>query len=157
MSNPARPPERVHEFTLRSRPPVRSFVMAALYALVGAALVVLSQVEGWPLVVTVAGALLLLLGLVVTGFAVLALNRLRTRLLLEPRTLTLVSGRRRTVLGWSEISGVGLDDTRLVFRGREGGRDEVVPYDRSRTDRAAFADLVAALQSYLDASRGYRD
>ncbi len=44
----------------------------------------------------------------------------------------------------------------LVFNPKGDGRREVVLFDPRQTNTQLFADLVAALRTRLDASRGYR-
>ena len=82
--------------------------------------------------------------------------RLRTTLILDSKSITIIKGRHRRVLDWSMIDSVRLQGPRLkLITKPQGGADATVLNPRSATD-ARFAALVADIGRRPDADRGYR-
>jgi Bacterial PH domain len=82
--------------------------------------------------------------------------RLRTTLILDPKSITIINGRRRQVVPWSMIDVVRRQGSRLLLITKpEGGSDITVLNPRAETD-ATFSALIAEIQKRLNADRGYR-
>ena len=156
MSNPALRPEDRQRFALRVQPPVRAYVVASICSLTGALLIVIWLTQGWPTLVGVLAIALLGFGIALNVAALVLKHRYQTTIMIERDTVTLINGRRRRVLNWTEVSDVTLDGPRLIFKPKGNGPRQVVLFDPRQTDRGLFDDLVEALQRRLDASRGYR-
>jgi hypothetical protein len=143
-------------FTLTAPPPVRSFAVAALMAVVGAALMVGSRALGLGTVVLVLGIVMLGLAAALVVAAVILVGRLRCTLVLDPAGIAVSRGRRTQRLPWSNIDAVRLTRRRLTFVTKPAvGAEMSVINPRGDTD-PTFRSLVAAIRSRLNASRGYR-
>jgi hypothetical protein len=85
--------------------------------------------------------------------------RLRTTLVLDPESITIINGRHRRVVPWSTIDVVRRQGPRLLLitkpEGERGGSDATVVSPRAEAD-ATFAALIAEIQKRLNADRGYR-
>jgi hypothetical protein len=156
VSNPAHPPEDQQRFALIAQPPLRAYLIASISSLGGGVLIVLWMMQDWPLIVGVLASLLLLFGLALSGATLLLTSRFKTTLVIDRDTVTLINGRRRRVLNWTEVADVSLHGSHLIFTPKGEGKRAVVPFDARRTDRHLFDDLLATVRSRLDASRGYR-
>jgi hypothetical protein len=118
-------------------------------------MIVLSSALDLPQVVTAAGVGLLILAVVLAVVALLLTARLRTTLVLDPETITIIKGRRRRVVPWSMIDIVRRQGPRLLLITKpEGGADVTVVNPGTATD-ATFDALIAEIQQRLDADRGY--
>jgi hypothetical protein len=139
-------------FTLAAPPPVRSLAISAGAALIAAAMIVLGSALDLPRVVIIAGAILMIFAVVAVALTV----RLRTTLILDPKSITIINGRRRRVVGWSTIDIVRRQGPRLLLITKPGfGADLTVVNPRAETD-VMFSALIAEIQKRLDADRGYR-
>jgi hypothetical protein len=146
---------RERRFALAAPPPVRSLAISAGAAVIAAAMIVLSSALDLPQVVTAAGVGLLILAVVLAVVALVLTARLRTTLVLDPETITIISGRRRRVVPWSMIDIVRRQGPRLLLITQpEGGADVTVVNPGTATD-ATFDALIAEIQQRLDADRGY--
>jgi hypothetical protein len=146
---------RERRFALAAPPPVRSLAISAGAAVIAAAMIVLSSALDLPQVVTAAGVGLLILAVVLAVVALVLTARLRTTLVLDPETITIISGRRRRVVPWSMIDIVRRQGPRLLLITQpEGGADVTVVNPGTATD-ATFDALIAEIQRRLDADRGY--
>jgi uncharacterized membrane protein len=146
--------EGEQRFTLTPPPPVRALAIAAVTALVGAALMVVSQVLDLGPVVLVVGLVGLVLA-VILAVAALALGvRARAQLVLEAEAVTVRRSGQQSRVPWSDIDTVTLTGPRLTLV-RKSGADVVVVNPRTPAD-PTFAALLAALQRRLDTDRGYR-
>ena len=154
VSNPAQLPEDRHRFVVGSEQPVRPYAVAAACSLVAALALVAGLIRDITWLALLALALLAL-ALALVAAAIVLRNRYRTTLVTEKTTLTLVNGRRRRILRWSEIADVTLDGSRLIFSPVESGRPEVVLVDPRQTAQPMFAEMLDVLRRRLDASRGY--
>jgi hypothetical protein len=75
---------------------------------------------------------------------------------LDPKSITIIKGRRRRVVGWSTIDIVRRQGPRLLLITKPGsGSDVTVVNPRAETD-ARFSALIVEIQQRLDADRGYR-
>jgi hypothetical protein len=146
---------RETRFALAAPPPVRSLAISAGAAVIAAAMIVLSSTLDLPQVVTAAGVGLLILAVVLAVVALVLTARLRTTLVLDPETITIIKGRRRRVVPWSMIDIVRRRGPRLLLITQpEGGADVTVVNPGTATD-ATFDALIAEIQRRLDADRGY--
>lgn len=155
MSNPALRPEDRRQFVLRATPPIRAYLTAAVASIVGAALIVGWQ-SGWPAAVGVIGIVLLALALVLAVTATVLTFRFQTTVLVQRDTLTLSSGRRRTVYAWRDVSSIEVKGARLVVTPTDGSQPTVAYVDPRQVRQPSFQALGTALAERLDASRGYR-
>lgn len=155
MSNPALRPEDRQRFALRTTPPIRAYLIAALGSVVGAVLIV-GWRSGWPVAVGVVGLVLLVLALALAVVGTVLTQRFRTTLVVERDTLTVVAGRRRTVFGWRDVASIDVKGARLVVTPRGGGRPTVAYVDPRQVDQPSFRALATLLAARLDASRGYQ-
>jgi hypothetical protein len=156
ISNPAHVPLDQDRFTLQARVPIRAYVIAAVASLVGAVLLVVSLTLRWPTVVGVLAIVVMTFGLGVSVASLLSQSRFQTTLIIDRDTVTLINGRRRRVLNWTEVAGVSTQGPYLIFTPKGSGRREVVLFDPRQTRTPLFEELVATLRRRLDASRGYR-
>ena len=136
-------------------PPVRSLAISAVAAVTAAAMMVLTSAIDLPQVVAVAGIGIMIFAIVLTLVALVLTVRLRTALILDPHSITIIKGRRRRVVPWSMIDRVRMRGARLLLITKpEGGPDATVLNPRATTD-ATFSALIAEIQQRLDADRGY--
>ena len=155
MSNPAQPPEDRRRFVVKSEQPVRAYAIAAYCSLLGAILLVMGPLRDSRFL-TVVAVVVLGFGVVLAALAFWLRRLYRTTLIAEKSTLTLVNGRRRRVLQWSEIADVSLQRARLVFTPKGPGRRQAVIIDPTLTGQPMFTEMLTELRKRLDASRGYR-
>jgi hypothetical protein len=118
-------------------------------------MMVLTSAIDLPQVVAVAGIGIMIFAIVLTLVALVLTVRLRTALILDPHSITIIKGRRRRVVPWSMIDRVRMRGARLLLITKpEGGPDATVLNPRATTD-ATFSALIAEIQQRLDADRGY--
>lgn len=154
MSNPALRPEDQQRFVLRATPPIRAYLLSAFASIAGAVLLVGWQ-SGWPLAVGVIGIVLLVLGVLLAGAATILTWRFQTSVLVRRDTLTVTSGRRRTVFSWRDIKGIDVQGARLVVTPIDDGPPTIAYVDPRQVSRPSFQALGTLLAARLDASRGY--
>jgi hypothetical protein len=153
-SGAPRPPEA--QFTLTAPPPVRSLAISAGAALIAAAMIVLGSALDLPQVVFIAGLALMIFAVALAVAAVALTARLRTTLILDPESITIMNGRRRRAVGWSSIDIVRRQGPRLSLITKPGsGANLTVVNPRAGND-VVFSALIAEIQKRLDADRGYR-
>jgi hypothetical protein len=156
MSDSGSVQPRETRFALAAPPPVRSLAISAGAAVMAAAMIVLGSALDLPQVVTVAGVGLLIFAVVLAVVALVLTARLRTTLLLDPESITIIKGRRRRIVPWSMIDIVRRQGPRLLLITKpEGGADATVLNPAPGTE-ATFDALIAEIQRRLDADRGYR-
>jgi hypothetical protein len=144
-------------FTLAIPPPVRSLAISAGAAVIAAAMIVLGSALGLPQVVTVAGGVLLIFAVVLALVALVLTARLRTSLVLNTESITIIKGRRRRrVLSWSMIDTVRRQGPRLLLITKPEGGAEASIFNPGPATEATFDALIAEIQRRLDADRGYR-
>ena len=143
-------------FTLAAPPPVRSLAISAGAALIAAAMIVLGSALDLPQAVIIAGVTLMIFAVALAVVAAVLTVRLRTTLILDPKSITIINGRRRRVVGWSSIEIVRRQGPRLLLITKPGsGPDLTVVNPRAGND-VMFSALIAEIQKRLDADRGYR-
>ena len=157
MSNPAHSPRDHQRFSLQARPPTRAYLISGVASIVGAVLLVVALNSRWPVAVVLLGMFLMACGLVLSTTALLTRSRYQTTIVVERDSVTLINGRRRRVLNWTEVGDVKVQGPHLIFSPQAaGGRTEVVLFDKRQTNTGVFQDLVTALRHRLDISRGYK-
>jgi hypothetical protein len=125
-------------------------------ALIAAAMIVLGSALDLPEVVIIAGVILMVFAVALAVAAIALTVRLRTALILDPESITIINGRRRRVVGWSTIDIVRRQGPRLLLITKPGrGSDMAVVNPRAEND-VVFSALIAEIQKRLDADRGYR-
>lgn len=130
-------------YTIQSRPPIRAFVIAALSALVGAGLLVLAGAQGWHVAVSVVGWVLLGVGVLLCGVAVVAMRRHRVRLILDDEGYVLAGQDLAHTGKWLDVNQVTLSEagshvtiyhgperrTHLLFEGADAAQIDAVLKD----------------------------
>src|SRR5215207_2950741 len=143
-------------FTLAAPPPVRSLAISAGSALIAAAMIVLGSALDLPQAVIIAGVTLMIFAVALAVVAAALTVRLRTTLILDPKSITIINGRRRRVVGWSSIEIVRRQGPRLLLITKPGsGPDLTVVNPRAGND-VMFSALITEIQKRLNADRGYR-
>jgi hypothetical protein len=136
--------------------PVRSLAISAGAAVIAAAMMVLGNALDLPQFIVIAGVGLMIFAVLLAVVALVLTRRLRTTLILDATSITILNGRRRQVLQWSMIEVVRRQGSRLLLITKpEGGRDVTVVNPRAESD-ATFAALIAEIQKRLNTDRGYR-
>jgi hypothetical protein len=134
---------------------VRSLAISAVAAVIAAAMIVLSSALDLPRVVMIAGVSLMIFATSLAVVALVLTARLRTTLLLDAESITIINGRRRRVVAWSTIEVVRRQGPRLLLITKPGdGEDATVINPGTATD-ATFGALIAEIQRRLDVDRGY--
>jgi hypothetical protein len=140
---------------LRASPPLRAYLIAAVGSIAGAALIVGWQ-SGWPLGLGIVGVVIGILALLLAATATVLTWRFQTTLLVARDTLTLTSGRRRTVFSWRDIAEINVVGARLVVTPIDQSKPTVAYVNPRQVDQPSFRVLGTLLAERLDASRGYR-
>jgi hypothetical protein len=123
---------------------------------IAAGMIVLGSALDLPQIVMIAGVTLMIFAIALAVVAVALTVRLRTTLVLDPGSITIINGRRRRVVGWSTIDIVKRQGPRLLLITKPGiGSDVTVVNPRAEAD-ATFSALIVETQQRLDADRGYR-
>jgi hypothetical protein len=119
-------------------------------------MIVLGSALDLPQAIVIAGIGLMIFAVLLAVVALVLTVRLRTTLVLDPKSITIINGRRRQVVPWSMIDVVRRQGSRLLLITKpEGGSDITVLNPRAETD-ATFSALIAEIQKRLNADRGYR-
>lgn len=138
---------------LSPAPPTRALLIAALGSVVGAVLIVLAAANGWSVVVTGVGVLILVLGLALLGLALWTVFRMRVRAELTPGGYTF-----RTPAGvrhgtWADTVRVTASESgqRITLHARDESVQHVLSPVGSRSP--AMQRLVNDLTERLRSSR----
>jgi hypothetical protein len=119
-------------------------------------MIVLGSALDLPRAITVAGIGLLIFAVALAVVALVLTARLRTALILDSKSITIIKGRRRRVVPWSMIDVVRRQGPRLLLITRpEAGADATV-LNPGTASEATFDALIAEIQRRLNADRGYR-
>lgn len=150
--------ERLTEtrFVLAPPPPLRSLAISAVAALIAAAMIVLSSALDLPPAVTIAAIVVLIFAIVLALVALVLTVRLRTTLILDPRSVTIIRRRHRRVVPWSGIDSVKMQGARVLLITEPKDDPDAAVVNPRGSDDATFAALVAEIQRRLNADRGYR-
>jgi hypothetical protein len=136
---------------------VRSLAISAGAAVIGAATIVLGSALDLPRVVPIAGVGLMIFAVALAVLALVLITRLRTTLVLDPESITIIKGRRRRVVPWSTIDTVRRQGPRLLLITKpEGGASDATVVNPGAETDATFSALIAEIQKRLNADRGYR-
>ena len=156
MSDSGGPRPEDARFTLTAPPPVRSLAISAGAAVIAVGMIVLGSALDLPQVAIIAGVTLMIFAVALAVAAVALTVRLRTTLILNPDSITIIKGRRRRVVGWPTIDIVRRRGPRLLLITKPGSVPDVTVINpRAETD-ATFSALIVEIQRHLDADRGYR-
>jgi hypothetical protein len=143
-------------FELAPPPPVRSLAISAVAALIAVVMIVLRSALDLPAAVSIAAIVVMIFAIVLALVALVLTVRLRTTLILDSRSITIIRRRRRRVVPWSRIDQVKMQGAQMLLITKpEDDPDMAVVNPRGRMD-ATFAALVAEIQRRLNADRGYR-
>jgi hypothetical protein len=156
VSDSGGPQLQESRFALTAPPPVRSLAISAGTAVVAAAMIVLGSALDLPQAIVIAGVGLMIFAVMLAVAALVLTVRLRTTLVLDPQSITIIKRRQRQVVPWSMIDVVRRQGSRLLLITKpEGGADVTVLNPRAETD-ATFSALMAEIQKRLNADHGYR-
>ncbi len=131
---------------------------AAVCALFGISILVFWGLRQKPsTAMLVFGVALIVIGVVLVFAAFVVYNRLRRTLILDASAITLIRGRGRRTLKWSEIERVSLRGPRLVLVTKPGSGHSAAIINPGGHSGQTFGALVDAIRLRLDADRGYSD
>lgn len=156
MSDSGRSQPQKTRFVLAPPPPVRSFAISAVAAVIAAAMVVLTSALQLPQAVAVAGMAIMIFAVVLAAVALVLTVRLRTTLILDSQSITIIKGRRRRVLEWSTIDSVTMRGPRLVLITKPEGAADATIVNPGAAAEPTFAALATEISRRLDADRGYQ-
>ena len=138
---------------IKPRPPVRAFVTAAVAALAGAVLLVVSLTQDWHVALTILGGLVLLGGVVLTVVAFLSIDRLAVRLTLDDAGYRLVGPSVDHAGDWADVT--------KVTQSQEGSHVTIYHGAIRRThllfpggDRQQIDDVLTDIRQRLQAANG---
>lgn len=140
-------------YTIRPRPPLRAFALAAVLAVAGAALVVAAKIWSWHMAVIIVGVLLLV------GSMGLITSALRVPLGLTVRVAFSEDGYSVEKAGqvrtgrWSEVTRVTSEPGHITFHLADEQRFHLLFAHEAREQQP---ELEADITRRLDNSRGYR-
>jgi len=156
VGDSATPQPQQTQFVLAPPPPVRSLAISAVAALIGAALIVLTGAVDLPQAVGIFGIAIMIFAIALATVALTLTVRLRTTLILNHQSITIIRRKRRQVLDWSMIDSVTQRGVRLILVTKpDGGPDATVLNPRAADD-PTFTALAAEIGRRLDADRGYQ-
>ncbi|HVD79477.1 MAG TPA: hypothetical protein VNB87_03020 [Propionibacteriaceae bacterium] len=155
MSDMGGPGPQEARFALTAPAPVRSLAISAVAAMVAAAMIVLGSALELPQVVTIAGVSLMIFACMLAVVALVLTARLRTTLLLDSESITIINGRRRRVVPWSTIDVVRRQGPRLLLITKPGDGEDATVINPGTATETTFNALIAEIQRRLDADRGY--
>jgi hypothetical protein len=125
-------------------------------AVTAVGMIVLGSALDLPQVAIIAGVTLMIFAVALAAAAVALTVRLRTTLILNPDSITIIKARRRRVVSWPTIDIVRRRGRRLLLITKPGSVPDVTVINpRAETD-ATFSALIVEIQRHLDADRGYR-
>jgi hypothetical protein len=138
-------------YRLPVEPPTRELLIGSLASVAGACQLFAWALARLPTFFLVFGTVLVVIGL---GFALVALvrhRRLGWIAYVGDEALTVVNGRRRTVLPWTDVRGIHYDDFRLRVTGAGGARLLVLPVDQTRPAHDGAQVVERSIAAHLDA------
>ncbi|MGJ6980529.1 hypothetical protein ACSDQ9_08385 [Aestuariimicrobium soli] len=143
------------DYVLRPRPAIRAFVVAAVMSVVGAAGVVVGQLAGPSLVVTVVGGVLLAAALVLVVSAWIASRTNVVRVQLDEDGYRVLGPKADRSGRWDEVTKVGTsqDGSHLVIS--HGEVERVHIWSPLGGADPQMQGLQAEIVERLDADRGY--
>lgn len=146
-------PTDVTIHVLRAAPPIRALLIASLGSVLGALFIVVATANGWSVVITVLGVVILVLGLALLGLAVWTMTRMRVRAELTPTGYLF-----RTPAGvrhgtWAETVRVTASESgqRITLHGRDESVQHV--FSPVGAQDPGMLDLIDDLTERLRTSR----
>jgi hypothetical protein len=143
-------------FALAPPPPVRSLAISAVAALIAVVMIVLSSALDLPAAVTIAAIVVMTFAIVLALVALILTVRLRTTLILDSRSITIIRRRHRRVVPWSVIDSVKMQGARMLLITEPEDDPDAAVLNPPGSNDATFAALVTEIQRRLNADRGYR-
>lgn len=146
-------PRRVKTYTIKPRPPLRAFVLAAVLSVIGAVMVVAGSGALWDWL----GGLVLLVGVGLLLMALYSLWSMRVHVDLDDEGFHVRGPGINKKKPWSSVTKVALsqDETHLVFSHGEVERTHLFcpggPGDEE------FESMLKDITRRLDENRGYRN
>ena len=137
-------------YRLPVEPPTRELLIASLASIAGACQIFAWALARLPTFFVVFGVVLVAVALGFTLTAVVRHRRLRWIAYVGPEALTVVNGRRRTVLPWTDVRAVRYADSRLQVTGTGGTRLCTLPVDRTRPAHEAAQVVERSMASHLE-------
>lgn len=156
MGDSATPQPQQSQFVLAPPPPVRSLAISAVAALIGAALIVLTGAVDLPQAVGISGIAIMIFAIALATVALTLTVRLRTTLILNHQSITIIRRKRRRVLDWSRIDSVTQRGARLILVTKPNGGADATVLNPRAADDPTFTVLAAEIGRRLDADRGYQ-
>ena len=156
MGASATPQPQQTQFVLAPPPPVRSLAISAVAALIGAALIVLTGAVDLPQAVGIFGIAIMIFAIALATVALTLTVRLRTTLILNHQSITIIRRKRRRVLDWSRIDSVTQRGARLILVTKPNGGADATVLNPRAADDPTFTVLAAEIGRRLDADRGYQ-
>ena len=118
-------------------------------------MLVIGEALQLPQVVTIISVGLVIFAVVLAVVALVLTVQLRTTLILNTQSITIIKAGRRRIITWSMIDRVRMQGARLLLVTKpHGGPDATVLNPRATPD-ATFLALITEIQKRLDADRGY--
>jgi hypothetical protein len=143
-------------FALAPPPPVRSLAISAVAALIAVVMIVLSSALDLPAAVTIAAIVVMTFAIVLALVALILTVQLRTTLILDSRSITIIRRRHRRVVPWSVIDSVKMQGARMLLITEPEDDPDAAVVNPPGSNDATFAALVTEIQRRLNADRGYR-
>jgi hypothetical protein len=143
-------------YVLTAWPPLRSLAISSVSALIAAAMVVLGTALELPQAVAIAGISLMILAIVLAVVALVLTVRLRTTLIFDSQSISIIRGRHRRLVPWSMIETVKMQGPRLLLIMVPEAKPDAEIINPRRSTDATFAALIAEIRQRLNADRGYR-
>jgi hypothetical protein len=143
-------------FALAPPPPVRSLAISAVAALIAVVMIVLSSALDLPAAVTIAAVVVMTFAIVLALVALILTVQLRTTLILDSRSITIIRRRHRRVVPWSVIDSVKMQGARMLLITEPEDDPDAAVLNPPGSNDATFAALVTEIQRRLNADRGYR-
>ncbi len=143
----------VQVITLKPRPPVRAFAVAAGLAVLGAVALVAGDLLKWGVVGLVLGIILIVAALLLALAGVGTMARMRVTVNLDDKGFTVIGPDGERSRDWSDVLRVtqSASGKRITFHNRDMSKLQLI----SHSEGVEMARLRAAIIEYLDASRGY--
>lgn len=139
--------------TLKPRPPVRAFALAAAVAVVGLIFIVIGEVARWGTAGLVLGLVLIGLGALLALAGVGTMVRNRVTVELDDTGITVIGPEGEQSTEWADVMRVtqSTSGRRITFSNRDLSKLHLV----SHSEGVETAQLRAAIIEHLDSNRGY--
>jgi len=124
--------------------PLRNLFLASGSAIVGSFEVIFWAALGLPRFVLVAGVALILVGVGIALWCLIAWRQRKWVVYVGSSTITVTRGTQRSELPWTDVGDVRLEGRRLAVLDRSGRRRWALWVDRSGAESETLHQLVAA-------------